>query len=141
MASKTSKGQEGYYASYKSGNKHAKNRKTKLERQLKLQPNNEQVANALKDIHYRRGTPKTQMWGHSQKRMAQVFKEFCGHFDYNIFNSNPKVAAEALQTLDTVNRDFKLPASIANSPAAKLPYSLMARATCNGQLVWTAWVF
>lgn len=138
MANKTSKGQEGYYASYKAGNKHAKNRKIKLERQLKLQPENEQVKNALKDIHYRRKTPATPMWSHSQIRTAKLFKEFCGNFDYNIFNSNQKVAVEALIKLGTKNADFKLPATVANSPAAKLPYSLMARAHSAGKLVWTA---
>lgn len=137
MASKTSKGQEGYYASYKAGNKHAKNRKTKLERQLKLQPNNEQVQNALKDIHYRRKTPTTSMWSHSQINTAKLFKEFCGNFDYNIFNSNQKTAIEAMIKLGTVNNNFKLPANVANSPAAKLPYSLMARAHSAGKLVWT----
>ena len=137
MASKTSKGQEGYYASYKAGNKHAKNRKTKLERQLKLQPNNEQVQNALKDIHYRRKTPTTAMWSHSQIATAKLFKEFCGNFDYNIFNSNQKTAIEAMIKLGTVNDNFKLPANVANSPAAKLPYSLMARAHSAGKLVWT----
>ena len=136
MASKTSKGQEGYYASYKAGNKHAKNRKIKLERQLKLQPNNEQVKNALKDIRYRRKTPTTAMWSHTQISIAKLFKEFCGNFDYNIFNSNHKVAAEALSKLGTVSGSFKLPANVANSPAAKLPYSLMARAHSAGKLVW-----
>lgn len=140
MANKTSKGQEGYYASYKASGKHAKNRKAKLERQLKLQPNNEQVKNALKDIHYRRGTPKAAMWSHSQKRIAQVFKDFCGNFDYNIFNSNQKVAVEALMKLGTKNADFKLPSTVASSPAAKMPYSLLARAHSAGKLVWTAWV-
>lgn len=137
MASKTSKGQEGYYASYKAGNKHAKNRKTKLERQLKLQPNNEQVKNALNDIHYRRKTPATSMWSHKQIATAKLFKEFCGNFDYNIFNSNQKTAIEAMIKLGTVNDNFKLPANVANSPAAKLPYSLMARAHSAGKLVWT----
>lgn len=137
MASKTSKGQEGYYASYKAGNKHAKNRKTKLERQLKLQPNNEQVKNALNDIHYRRKTPTTSMWSHKQISTAKLFKEFCGNFDYNIFNSNQKTAIEAMIKLGTVNDNFKLPANVANSPAAKLPYSLMARAHSAGKLVWT----
>lgn len=138
MANKTSKGQEGYYASYKSSGKHAKNRKAKLERLLKQQPNNEQLQNALKDIHYRRKTPNTSMWSHSQIRKAKLFKEFCGNFDYNIFSSNQKVAIEAMIKLGTKNENFKLPSTVANSPAAKLPYSLLARAHSAGKLVWTA---
>ena len=105
-------------------------------RLLKLQPNNEQVKNALKDIRYRRKTPTTAMWSHTQISTAKLFKEFCGNFDYNIFNSNHKTAAEALSKLGTVNGSFKLPANVANSPAAKLPYSLMARAHSAGKLVW-----
>ncbi len=127
MANKTSKGQEGYYASYKSSGKHAKNRKAKLERLLKKQPNNEQIKQALKDIHYRRGTPKTSMWSHSAIRKAKIFKEFCGHFDINILNSNPKVAAEALSKLPTRNANFSLPEAMRNSPAAKMPFSIGAR--------------
>lgn len=107
MANKTSKGQEGYYASYKASNKQAKNRKIKLERQLKKQPNNEQVALALKNIMYRRKTPKTPFWSHSMINQAKLIKEFTGYFNPNIFNSNAKIAAEALNSLPTKNKDFK----------------------------------
>ena len=111
MGQKTSKGQEGYYASYKSSGKHAKNRKAKLERLLKQQPNNEQIKNALKDIHYRRKTPNTPFWSHSMIRQAKLLKEFTGNFNPNIFNSNAKMASEALSTLPTKNKDFKVDTS------------------------------
>lgn len=124
MANKTSKGQEGYYASYKASNKQAKNRKIKLERQLKKQPNNEQVALALKNIMYRRKTPTTSVWSHSMIRQAKLIKEFTGYFNPNIFNSNPKVAAEALATLPTRNKDFKQDTS---SPQYKHMFSIGAR--------------
>ncbi len=136
MANKTSKGQEGYYASYKAGNKHAKNRKIKLERLLKQQPNNEQIKTALKDIHYRRKTPNTSMWGHREIALAKILKEFTGNFNYNILNSNAKVAAEALQTLPTKNANFKLPANQQNSIANKAMFSLAARAKNKGTYVY-----
>lgn len=103
MAQKTSKSKEAYYASYKSGNKHAKNRKEKLERLLKKQPNNEQIKQALKDIKYRRKTPNSPFWSHSMIRTAKILKEFTGNFDPNIFNSNPKIASEALSSLRSRN--------------------------------------
>ena len=73
------------------------NRKRKLERQLKLQPNNEQVRLALGNIHRRRKTPTNREWSHSWRRTAQVFKLFTGHFDRNIMSSNQQVALSALQ--------------------------------------------
>lgn len=48
-----------YYASYKSQNKFAANRKRKLLRLAKQQPNNLQITEALKNITYRRKTPNT----------------------------------------------------------------------------------
>lgn len=124
MANKTSKGQEGYYASYKAGNKQAKNRKIKLERQLKKQPNNEQVALALKNIMYRRKTPKTPFWSHSMINQAKLIKEFTGHFNPKIFDSNLKVASEALSTLPTKNTKFKMDTS---SSQYKHMFSIGAR--------------
>jgi hypothetical protein len=99
-AGKTSKSQEAYYARYKTTT-FAANRKRKLERVVKEQPNNEQAKMALKDIHYRRKTPNTNAWSHSAIALAKVFKEFTGHFDKNIISSNQKVAIEALQSLPT----------------------------------------
>jgi hypothetical protein len=124
MATKTSKGQEGYYARYKSGNVHAKNRKRKLERQLKLQPNNEQVKNALKDINYRRRTPGADGWSHSGIRMAKLFKEFCGSFDKAVLSSNIKQASEALQKLGST---AVAPKFDPKSLQIKQPFSIEAR--------------
>ena len=96
---KTSKGQEGYYATYKSTGKYAKNRKAKLERALKAQPNNEQIKIALKNIVYRRKTPNTQVWSASEIRVAKLFKEFTGSVDRAIFNPNDKVSGPALRAV------------------------------------------
>lgn len=77
MATKSrSKHQEGLYKSYQAQNRQAANRKKKLERTLKAQPNNEQVVAALKNIKYRRGTPKTSVWSHSSKAFAQMKAAF-----------------------------------------------------------------
>jgi hypothetical protein len=75
MANKTSKGQEGYYARYKSSGIYTKNRKRRLERALKRNPENEQIKDALKDIGYRRKKPNTQMWSSSARRQAQLLRE------------------------------------------------------------------
>lgn len=77
MAGKvSSKLQQGHYSSYKSSNRQAINRKAKLERALKAAPNNEQIVAALKNIGYRRGTPKSSQWSHTSKYHAQLAKSF-----------------------------------------------------------------
>lgn len=77
MAGKTtSKTQQNHYAAYKATNKFATNRKRKLLKLQKEQPNNEQIAVALGNISYRRATPKASMWSHTSKEYAQVLKSF-----------------------------------------------------------------
>ena len=110
-------------ALYKSSRRWESNRKRKLERTLKAQPNNEQVKAALKSMVYRRKTPKTQEWSASWIRTAQLIKQFTGKFDRNIMSSNPKVAGEALQ-LSRKQRDYT-PAAL-NS---KSMFSILARVT------------
>lgn len=83
------------------------NRKRKLEKQLKLQPNNEQVKQALLNIHRRRKTPKTQEWSKTWIRMAKLFKLFSGRFDRDIMSSNQLVAAAALQKPGPVALNYK----------------------------------
>ena len=134
-ASKTSKGQEGYYARYKSGGVHAKNRRTKLARLLKQQPENVQIQNAIKDINYRRKTPGANTWSHSGIALAKVFKEFCGHFDKNILSTNPKMAGEALQKLSTNKANFELPEKVKASISNRHMFSLMARMKTQGEYV------
>jgi len=62
MAKGSSKGKQAAYAAYKSQNRFVTNRKNKLTKLLKEQPNNEQIVSALKDIKYRRDTPNTSVW-------------------------------------------------------------------------------
>ena len=84
------------------------NRKRKLERQLKLQPNNKQVELALQNIHRRRKTPTNREWSHSWRRTAQIIKLFTGRFDRNIMSSNPTVSSTALQKHNTTWLDTQL---------------------------------
>lgn len=116
-ASKTS-----YYARYKSSETWKSNRKARLLKQLKLQPNNaEQIMSAIENLKYRRQDPKTRMWSSTQKREAQLLKEFSGSAPHDIFSSNPKTASAALQktwrkfdgkVLKSMHVDFSLGARL-----------------------------
>lgn len=106
----------GHFAAYKANKTWEANRKRKLERTLKSQPNNEQVKLALKNIVYRRQIPKTKEWSHSWRKTAQLYKEFCGRFDKDIMSSNKDIASAALSKpgpvalnyvkVDIVDRNF-----------------------------------
>ncbi len=124
MANKSrSKAAEGYAAAYKTSNRWESNRKRKLERTLKEQPNNEQVKTALKSgLVYRRKTPATRVWSASWIRTAKIIKMFAGKFDKNIMSSNEKTANEALRFSRT-NYDYKAPVM------PKSMFSLATRAT------------
>lgn len=77
MATKTRSKQQGlHYAAYKAQNKQAANRKRKLEKLLKAFPNNTQIAVALKNIKYRRCTPKTPQWSHTRIYYTMLAKTF-----------------------------------------------------------------
>lgn len=102
MAAKTSKSQTAYYARYKTSRTWEVNRKRRLERTLKEQPNNEQVKQALKSMVYRRKTPKTSPWSASWVRVAKLIKSVSGRFDPSIMSSNPETARFALQRPGTV---------------------------------------
>lgn len=131
MASgKRSKTAEGNAASYKSSRRWETNRKRKLERTLKEQPNNEQIKAAMESMVYRRKTPTNQEWSSTWIRTAKLFKEFTGKFDRNIMNSNPKVASEAMQ-LSRKTRDY--------TPVVgrdKSMFSILCRANMNSGRTW-----
>jgi len=76
MAKSRSKQQGLHYAAYKAQNKQASNRKRKLLKLQKEQPNNEQIAAALQNIKYRRYTPKVQHWSHTAINTVMLFKTF-----------------------------------------------------------------
>ena len=126
MANKSrSKTAENYFAQYKASRKWEANRKRKLERALKAQPNNEQVTRALKNIVYRRKTPKTREWSASWIKVAKLFKEFTGKFDRSIMSSNSKVAFEAMG-LSSKFIPFTMPVG-----RDKSMFSIMSRANLS----------
>lgn len=126
MANKSrSKTAENYSAQYKSSKKWETNRKRKLERVLKEQPENQQIKDALKSILYRRKTPNTREWSASWIRTAKLFKLFTGKFDREIMSSNDKVASEAMR-LSRKERPFTMPLG-----KSKSFFSLYERSNLN----------
>ena len=129
MAS-VSKSKQAYSALYKSSTRWATNRKIKLTRLLKQQPNNEQIKDALANIKYRRHTPNTKtVWSHGNIRLAKLFKEFTGRASADLFSSNPKVQSAALA--------YRPDADKLKVIEGKVSFSLGARAhDSKGNLVW-----
>lgn len=110
------------------GSRTEANRKRRLERTLKAQPNNKQVELALKDTKTKRKTPIKRVWSHSARYMAQVFKQFCGSAPIALFSTNQKIQQEALQTI-------KLK-TIVTVPG-KVDFTIRSRAhDKQGRLVW-----
>jgi len=130
MASSGSKAKQTYAALYKSSTRWATNRKIKLTRVLKQQPNNEQIKDALANIKYRRHTPTTKtVWSHSNIRIAKLFKEFTGRASADLFSSNPKVQFAALM----YRPDFDKLGVI----EGRVNFSLGARAhDAKGNFIW-----
>lgn len=69
-AKQRSKHQKELYTAYKNQNRFATNRKRKLLKLQKQQPNNEQITIAIANIKYRRKTPGTAMF--SKTKIAQL---------------------------------------------------------------------
>jgi hypothetical protein len=104
------------------------NRKRRLERTLKAQPNNKQVELALKDSKSKRKASAKRVWSHSARALAQLFKQFCGSAPIALFSTNQKIQQEALQTLRVSNT---------KPVAGKVDFTIRARAhDSQGRLVW-----
>lgn len=104
------------------------NRKRRLQRTLKAQPNNTQVQNALQETGRQRKAPVTPQWSHTAIRLAKLFKEFTGRAPKELFSSNPKVQQSALSTPNT--REF------VNLPKGKPDFTLGARAFMRKSSTW-----
>jgi hypothetical protein len=104
------------------------NRKRRLERTLKAQPNNKQVQLALLDTGSKRKAPVSPQWSHSAIRLAKLFKEFTGRAPKELFSSNPKVQQAAMTVPST--RVF------VNLPQGKVDFSLAARAFMRKGSTW-----
>lgn len=125
---KTSKGKELFYARYKSSGTYAKNKKARIARAIKRDPNNAALKNHLLDINYSRKTPGADTWSASGIALAKIFKEFCGNFNKGILSSNPKQASEALHALASKCKDFSYTKDVLESVQYKRPFSIEARA-------------
>jgi hypothetical protein len=125
-----SKSRQNYATLYKSSTRWATNRKIKLTRALKQQPNNEQIKEALANIKYRRHTPNGKsVWSHDNIRIAKLFKEFTGHASADLFSSNPKVQSAALAYRPNTEKLKVID--------GKVSFSLGARAhDSKGNLIW-----
>jgi hypothetical protein len=105
------------------------NRKRRLERTIKAQPNNEQAKRALTDSKNKRKAPTVPYWTHTMIREARLFKEFTGKMDINVFSSNETIRANARLHLNSGDQT-KL-------PNVKVNFTLGARAhDKQGNLVW-----
>lgn len=103
MANKSgSAGRTAKAAAYKTSRRWEANRRRKLERQLKLNPNNAvQIEAALKNIVYRRKTPTNRTWSPTRRQTAILYKRFTGKVNMDIFSNNEKLSGPALMTHGT----------------------------------------
>lgn len=108
------------------------NRKRRLERTVKAQPNNEQARIALGDNRPpKRKTPKAAYWSHTMIREAKLFKEFTGRVDLAIFSSTESVRSNA--RLHSGRKDWEQ----VKLPEGKVSFTLGSRAhDKQGNLVW-----
>lgn len=104
------------------------NRKRRLIKLFKQQPNNKQIENALLEVGSKRKAPVTSQWSHSDIRLAKLFKEFTGRAPKELFSTNPKVQQAALQTPSTKTFD--------NLPKGKVDFSIGARAFMREGKTW-----
>ena len=117
-AKRAGKSYKTYYSTYKSTSRWAANRKRRLERAQKLQPNNEQITAAIKNIRYRRRTPQSTPWSHQNIYHASLFKQFGAPAPILMFStSNNKKQPAGLQ----------LPLATGKS-SDRVSFSLAARA-------------
>ena len=137
MAQKTSKSNEAYFARYKQGNLYAAHRKAKLEKLIKLQPNNKQLPLALKNVaNYRRKSPNTPAWSHQQIATAKLFKYFVGKFDKLMFSQKDEDASAARKTRN--ENLFPMETKPVATKRRISDFSLATRAHDGmGNLVWS----
>jgi hypothetical protein len=102
MAKTSSKSKQAQYDLYKSKQTWKANRERKLLRALQKNPGNaKQIETAIKNITYRRKTPKTKVWSKTKIKVAQLMRQVCGSCPHDIFSSNQKVADQVLASLRT----------------------------------------
>lgn len=133
MATKrTSASDKAHHLTYKNQQTWAKNRKIKLERALRKNPENTQIEAALKNISYRRKTPTSTIWNHTDKAMAKLFKQITGFCDKGIFHANKDVRFAAFTNI--ASKRVKTTTSLSSS--TKGMFSIKERAHTKGTAVW-----
>lgn len=125
MVTKSTGSKAAQAARYKTDKRWEINRKARLERTIRNQPNNEQAKLALKGMVYRRKTPGAAGWSATQISTAKILKEFTGSFDRSYFSVDPKVSQAAVQK----QGKYAAMGSTAKSGSDKSFFSLLAR--CN----------
>ncbi len=86
---------DGFLAARKI--KTAANRIKRLQRTLKVQPENQQVIDALKTTKMSRTKPKVPQWSSYTIGIAKMMRKVRGAFDKDIFSKSPEVADFALR--------------------------------------------
>ena len=139
MSNQTKKGvgRSNYFSNYKAAGKMQSNRKKKLERQLKLQPNNKNLPIALKDIRYRRATPKNPFWSASMIATARLLKEFGGRVNIDVFSVDEKKRTAALMER---SKYAQLPVAKPKGPQKREPsmFSIEARLANGRNIAWSS---
>lgn len=98
------------------------NRKRRLLKTQKQQPNNKQIEQALLQDKAPRKAPKTPQWSHSMIYLAKLYKEFGSPANKELFSNNPKVQQAAQLTYGSKStRQFN------NLPQGRVDYSIAAR--------------
>lgn len=128
---RSSASDKAHHMTYKAQQLWAKNRKIKLERALKLAPNNLQIVGALKNISYRRKTPTTKVWCHADKYMAGLVKQISGFCDRNIFHSNKDLRLVAFQNI--ASKQEKREKDLSTNKGS---FSIKERAHYKGVPIW-----
>jgi hypothetical protein len=113
-------------SNYKTSKRWETNRIKRLKKLMEKHPNNKQLELAIKNVHYRRKTPKTREWTKTQIYVASLFKLFTGRVDRDMFSNNEKVSQQA--TL----RYYPDPNYVAPKLNEKSMFSLGARARFKG---------
>lgn len=90
MSNKSPKGsgRKAGLTRYKTSNTYETNRKRKLARALRRNPENKQIELALKDKGMPRKTPKVPTWSPTAIRNAYLMKLFTGKYNKDIFSND-----------------------------------------------------
>ena len=90
MSNKSPKGagRKAGLTRYKTANTYETNRKRKLARALRRNPENKQIELALQDKGIPRKAPKVAVWSHSAIRVAHLMKLFMGKYNKNIVSAD-----------------------------------------------------